>query len=175
MINMKTKTIILILAAALVLTFTSCGLTVPRPEIKEGEFDLSVTYELNGEQKTLSAVYICEYDGVSWSIEGGDFSRDWADRTEGDYKGDDYSATIGKTEDGGDIILFFGVYPEYFMDDSTGDRGTPEPSLHISYPEDEDGGMRHVGDAQEIEREYGARIISYNYEKPIENSYGLLK
>ena len=173
--NIKTRTIILILTVALVLTFTSCGLTVPRPEIKEGEFDLSVTYELNGEQKTLTAVYICEYDGVSWSIEGGDFSRDWADRTEGQYEGDDYSAIIGKTEDGGDICLFFGVYPEYFMGDSTGDRGVPEPSLYIAYPEDEDGGMRHIGDAAVIEEEYGAKILSYKYEKPIDNSYGLLK
>ena len=54
----------------------SCGLTVPRPDVKEGEFDVSVTYEVNGEIKTLDLVYICEYDGVGWTIEGTSY-RAW--------------------------------------------------------------------------------------------------
>ena len=170
------KKIVVFLIVVLLLSFslTSCGLTVPRPEIKEGEFDFSITYALNGEEKTFSAVYVCEYDGTSWSLDGG-YGRDWKARTEGDYEGETYSAIIGTTDDGGDIILFFGIYPEYFMNDSTADRGAPEPSVYISYPENEHGEIGLVNDPAEVEELYGAKIISYEYDAPIENSFGLFK
>ena len=170
---MKRKLVALILALTVVCMFTSCGFTVPRPEVKEGRFNFSITYELNGEEKTFSAVYVCEFDGTSWSLDGG-YGRDWKAHTEGDYEGDDdYSAVIGKTEDGGDIILFFGIYPEYFMGDSTADRGIPEPSVYISYPEDENGATGLVNDPIEVEELYGAKIISADYDEPIENTFGL--
>jgi hypothetical protein len=47
-----------ILLLAISVTMTSCGLDVLRPEIKEGRFNISVTYEYNGETKTASGVYI---------------------------------------------------------------------------------------------------------------------
>ena len=172
------KKIVTLLAVLLVacLSLASCGLAVPRPEVKEGRFNFSVTYELNGEVKTLECVYVCEFDGTSWSLEGGDYSRDWKAHTEGDFEGDDYSAIIGKTEDGGDIILFFGIYPEYFMGDpETGDWGLPEPSIAIVYPENELGEMIQIGDPIELERDYGIRIVSYEYDEPIANTFGLFK
>ena len=169
---MKRRLIALFLLLTLVSTLTGCGITVPRPEVEEGEFNFSITYEINGKVDTLSAVYMCEFDGVSWSVDGG-YGRDWKAHTEGDYEGDDYSAIIGTTEDGGDIVLFFGIYPEYFMNDSTGDRGAPEPSLYISYTLDVDEyGL--VSDPLEVEEIYGAKIISYEYDAPIVNTFNLL-
>ena len=168
---MKRRLIALFLLLTLVGTLTGCGITVPRPEVEEGDFNFSITYEINGKVDTLSAVYMCEFDGVSWSVEGG-YGRDWKAHTEGDYEGDDYSAIIGTTEDGGDIVLFFGIYPEYFMNDSTGDRGAPEPSLYISYTLDVDEyGL--VSDPLEVEEIYGAKIISYEYDAPIVNTFNL--
>ena len=170
---MKRKLMALLLTFVLVCTLASCGFAVPRPEIKEGRFDFSITYELNGEAKTLSAVYVCEFDGVSWSLDGG-YGRDWRAHTEGDYEGDDdYSAVIGKTEDGGDIILFFGIYPEYFMGDSTADRGVPEPSVYITYFENEGAEIGLVNDPDEVAEIYGAKIISAEYDEPIKNTFGL--
>ena len=169
---MKTKIIVLILVFALVGMLTGCGLTVPRPEVKEGRFDFSITYEIKGEVKTFSAVYVCEFDGTSWSLEGGDFSRDWKDHVEGDYEGDTYSATVGTTDDGGNIIIFFGIYPEYFMSDpEVGDRGVPEPFIYVSFPENEFGESSHVAIPEEVEEIYGAKILSYQYDEPIENSF----
>ena len=162
----------MILALTLVFTLTSCGFTVARPEVKEGRFDFSITYELNGEEKTFSAVYVCEFAGTSWTLDGG-YGRDWNAHTEGDYEGDDYSAVIGKTDDGGDVILFFGIYPEYFMGDSADDRGAPEPSVYIAYPEDENGASGLVNIPEEVYEKYGARIISSEYDQPIENTFTL--
>ena len=156
------------------LCLSGCGLTVPRPEIKEGAFDFSITYELYGEEKTFSAVFKCEFDGTSWSLDGG-YGRDWKAWTEGDYTGDDYSAIIGNTEDGGDIILFFGVYAEYFMNDQTGDRGAPEPSVYIAYPENEHGEIGLVNIPEEVEALCGAKIISSEYAAPVRNTFGLFK
>ena len=170
---MKRKLFTLLLAFMLVCTLASCGLAVPRPEIKEGSFDFSITYEIKGEIKTFSATYECKFDGTSWSIEGGNSSRDWADNLVADHEGDDYSAIVGTTDDGGSIILFFGIYPEYFMGDSTGDRGAPEPQIYVTYPEDEHGATTLVADPLEVEEIYGAKIISYEYDAPVENTFTL--
>ena len=39
---------------------TGCGPDVPLPEVKEGIFDFTVTYELNGEVKTVKNTYVCK-------------------------------------------------------------------------------------------------------------------
>ena len=172
---MRRKCIAWILVLVLASMLTGCGLAVPRPEIKEGRFDLSVTYEISGEVKTFTAVYVCEFDGSSWTPDGFDFSRDWKGYVEGDHEGDYNSAIIGKTEDGGDIILFFGVYPEYFMGDYTGDSGVPTPSVYVVYPEDEHGCSTSYAEPTEVEELFGVKIISHEYAAPIENEFGLFK
>lgn len=154
---------------------TSCCLTVPRPEVKEGEFDFPITYVIGGEEKTFSAVYICEFDGTSWSLEGGDYTRDWNAYVEGDYGGDDYSAIVATTEDSGNIVLSFGLYPIYFMGDGVWDGGAPVPSIYVSYPANETGESRSVNDPAEVEELYGAKIISYEYDEPNVNTFGLFK
>ena len=170
---MKRIIAFLILTALLAVMLTGCGAAVPRPEVKEGRFDFSITYEMNGEINTFSAVYVCEYDGSSWTPDGFNFTRDWKAYVEGEYEGDYNSAIIGKTEDGGDIILLFGVYPEYFMGDSIGDSGVPTPSVYIVYPEDEHGHSSSVAEPKDVEELYGVKIISYEYAAPIENSFSL--
>ena len=166
---MRKILIVLSLVLIISLSLTSCGFLVPRPEIKEGRFNFSITYEINGEVNTFSAVYVCEFDGTSWSLDGG-YSRDWADRVEADYVGDDYSAVVGTTDDGGDIILFFGIYPEYFMGDSTADREAPEPQIYVSFTISEDE-VSTVGDPEEVEALYGIRIISCEYDPPVQNTF----
>ena len=53
--------------------------------------------------------------------------------------------------------------------------GVPEPRLTVSYPTTEDGEERFVNDAAEIESTFGAKIISYEYKSPIENTFALFK
>ena len=38
-------------------------LSVPEPQIKYGEFPCKLTYEINGEIKTIEDTIICEFDG----------------------------------------------------------------------------------------------------------------
>ena len=69
-------------ALLLLLVLTSCVDSVLRPEVKEGKFDVSVTYEVGGETKTLALVYVCEYDGVKMALEGTRY-RAWNGHFEG--------------------------------------------------------------------------------------------
>ena len=146
--------------------FTSCGYSVPKPEIESGEFSFSVTYELNGVKKTISGVYVCEYDGTDWALDGG-FSRDWT----GYFKDNEIEEpiTIGTTKDGEEMSLSFGFYPEYFMDDFIeGVDEIPTPEISVTHV---DEGLWFEFDADVIEEKYGAKIISYQYDEPIKNTF----
>lgn len=168
---MKRMLSVVALLLLLALLLASCGLRVPRPKVKEGEFDFSITYELNGEIKTLSGVYVCEYDGTSWSLDGG-YSRDWKSFVKGVDAGNQYEVQIGTTDDGGSIVLSYGFYPEYFMGDTqTVDLGIPEPTLVITHAMENVDGMNIIGEQEELAEHYSVKIIDYEYAKPIENTF----
>ena len=147
----------------LIATLTSCGSSVPRPEIKEGRFHIAVTYEHNGEVKTASGVYVCEYDGVTWYNVNGDPCVNWKESFEGDIK-DGGIIPIGNTDDGGEIFISLLLYPEYFMGDPARADDTPLIRAELWYPDDQI-------DDPKILAEYGVRLIDYTYDEPIENTY----
>ena len=164
------KKIITAVISVLVLVsmLASCGHTVPEPEIKEGKFDVSVTYEVNGEVETLDLVYVCEYDGVHWTLEG-NRCRTWTGHFEGYEEGD--AIEVYKTEDGDKIQLCFLIYAEYFMGEPDYvEYFYPDVLVERVYFED---GVEMIDSNQELlAEEYGARVISVEYDEPIENSFG---
>ena len=159
---------LLALVLFVALLFTGCGIQVPRPETKYSEFDFSVTYEYKGEIKTVSGVYVCEYDGTAWYLDGG-YSREWKGYIKG---GMDTLIEIDRIDD--DVVwLDLEFYPEYFMSDPTWNwMGAPEPMFSIKVQGDE--GIYFENDPEIIEKDYGAKIISYEYAEPIENSFSVL-
>ena len=167
------KALCTLLAAALIVMLAGCGLQVPRPEIKNGRFNFSVTYEIKGETNTFSAVYVCEFNGTNWSFDGG-YSRDWDIHVEGDYEGDDYSAILGKVDDGGSIYLHFGLYPEYFMGDPEYADHTPDAwvsVIYYAYRDKYSATYNDIIDDPETVAGYGARLLSLECDQPIENSF----
>jgi hypothetical protein len=142
---------------------TSCGLNVKRPEIKEGRFHITVTYEHNGEVKEASAVYVCEYDGVVWYHVNRDPFVNWKESFEGDIK-EGRVIPICNTEDGGEIVISLLLYPEYFMGDPAYADYTPLIRAELWYPDEQ------IDDAEVI-AEYGVKLISYKYDEPIENTF----
>ncbi len=160
---MKKISTLLILLLLLSLGLTGCGFNVPRPEVKEGRFNITVTYEHNGEVKNASAVYVCEYDGIVWYNVNGDPFVNWKESFEGDIK-DGGIIPICNTDDGGEIFISLLLCPEYFMGDPNYAEHTPIVRAEIFYDD------RQIDDA-EIIAEYGVKLISYEYDEPIENSY----
>ena len=116
-------------------TLTSCGLDVPRPEIKSGEFDFSVTYEYCDEIKTVSGVYVCEFDGIDWVLDGG-YHREW----KGHIKDNaiDQNIVLEIAEDGGVVELYLAFDPGHFMGDSHWEGDEPfVPCLSVKIEDDE--------------------------------------
>ena len=158
---------LLILLLLFSLGMTSCAILTPQPAIKEGEFDVSVTYEVNGEIKTLNLVYICEYDGVKRTLEGTVY-RAWNGHFDGYADGD--VIEVLATDDGGKIALCFLIYPEYFM-------GEPDytddfyPHVLINYIYYENGEEMIDTNQELISKNYGVKIISCEYDTPIDNGF----
>ncbi len=164
---MKRKICALLALLMIAVVLTGCGLGEPRPEIKKGEFDFSVTYEHDGEIKTLSGVYVCEFDGIDWVIDGG-YHREW----KGHIKDNtiDQNIVLEIAEDGGVVELYLAFDPGHFMGDSHWEGDEPfVPCLSVKIEDDE--GMYFENDVDLIAENYGVRIISYEYEQPIENSF----
>jgi hypothetical protein len=151
---------------------TGCASEVPRPEIKQGRFDLSVTYEQDGAVKVASAVYVCEYDGIAWTLEGHPYV-DWETHLEGDIT-DEGTVPICTTEDGGEIVIALLLYPEFFMGDPQYADHTPLVDLSIFYYE-ENGTVRDSSDDAELIAGHGVRLIGCEYDPPIPNSFKPLK
>ena len=167
------KLLCALLMIATVFALTACGIFVKSPEIEEGRFNFSVTYECDGEIKTVSGVYVCEYAGASWSIEGGGFSRDWDYHYEGVEAGGGGQIHVATIDDGGKIYISLGFYPQYFMDDpEIGELTPPEPIVYIEYANEDDDMASSFGDEEMIAELYGIKIISYQYDDPIENTFG---
>ena len=158
---------VIILATIIVLSCTGCVVKFPVPEVTEGRFDFSVTYEVNGEEKTYSGVYVCKYDGIHATLVGS--SRMWNGYIEGT---DNWGLiAIQETNDDSIIYIDFGFYPEYFMSDTEYNDQIPQPTLFVEYFNEEMEGMSFLSDEEEIFEKYGVKIINYDYAAPIKNSF----
>ena len=163
----------LLLVAMLSLALTSCGVEAP-PKIKDGRFNFSVTYEQRGEAKTLSGVFVCKYAGYSFVLEGGDFSRSWDGHIEGiERAGEIYNSAVVvyETDDGGEIYLDFNLSAAHMMGEPHLADAVIEPSLFLVYSNEDNTSSTVNDDAEEIEALYGIKIVSYQYDSPIENSF----
>ena len=147
--------------------FAGCASDVPKPTVKEGKFNFSITYEVDGEVETISGVYVCEFVKATASING--WWRYWDTYIEGS----DMEETIDiATIEDGTIKLDLGLEAFYFMSDPFWDGGEPKPYLWIMYSEEkrEETGQHWSIDEEELEG-YGYKIIDYYYDAPIENTY----
>ena len=160
--------IITLLLTLLVAFFSGCAVKIPVPEVREGRFNFSVTYEVNGEEKTYSGVYVCKFEGVHKSVYGG--GRDWS----GYIENDEENGMIAiQTNEERVIRLAFHLSPEYIMADpdfELFEYEIPAPSLALVYHSD-DPNSQVIETGIDFMSEYGVRIISYDYPEPIENTY----
>ena len=61
----------------IVVVLYSVFIDVPsKPKVKHGEFPFKLVYEYKGEQYTIEDTIVCDYEGISWSLDGGN-TRDW--------------------------------------------------------------------------------------------------
>ena len=161
------KLVIVMIMLIITSLFSGCFTKMPEPEIKEGRFNFSFTYEINGEEKTYSGVYVCKYDGSYASAFGMGDGIDWKGYVEN--VGEEPEIPIHTNEDGV-IYVGFWLYPGYFMADPDYLNYKPTANLFIVYHSDDPDDIRISSDL-DFMAEYGVRLISYTYDEPIENSY----
>lgn len=161
----------LVVAGLIVCSFTGVFITVPKPEIREGEFDFTLTYELDGEIKKIEGTYVCEFEGVSRALDG--VGRDWKGYIK-DH--DDFTSYELKTTDEGTIKVELDICSQFFMSDpfykltANTDDPKPEPYIYITSgdPTIEDPANEITFNLYEGD---DVKIISFEYDQPIENVY----
>ena len=165
---MKNKKLLLpaiILAVAILATavFSVVSSIAKKPAVTEGEFPFSITYEVDGEIKTISDVYQARY------IRNDGYADTKSRVYEGVLKSSGENDTVYTLKKGQNtrVELWTHFYADYLMGDPEGDYFDDEPFAPIIY----------YYDADEIEyfdeetlAAQGVKLISYEYPTPIENS-----
>lgn len=172
------------------------GLTLmpkpPKPTICYGEFPFTLVYELNGEEKVIEDVAVCEFDGYDELTEAGQ-NREWRTylKSEEDNlnsAGEKYTMGVRQiplldlrnsdaADDEGNKILelyFYGGNGHYYMGDPLGHKGRPPQDFERIYYmyQNENGELRYSEmSSEEALEEYHIRLISWEIEPPIENSF----
>ena len=180
--KIKKFLIAVFLSVVLLITFAGCGKGL-EPDVKEGRFDFSVTYEVDGAKETVSGVFVCAFAEVVKALDGSYIK--WNSYIEDTELANCLDQNRGylplKTCDDGVIYLDFCFSAKYFMADpnfGNTNVNTEEfisqisPRLFIEYNETkgEELGVWYSEDKAILEN-YGVKIISYEYDAPIENIY----
>ena len=97
----------LIISGLIAGAFNGTFRSIPKPDIRESEFDFALTYEVDGETKKIEGTYVCEFEGVSKALDG--IGRDWNGYIKGHDGFTDYDI---KTTDKGVIMVGLDICPE---------------------------------------------------------------
>jgi len=203
-IKMKIGIVVISIILALVIAFLAIvgpwlmlgvGLLLlpapPKPEIKYGEFDFKLVYEIDGEVHTIEDTIICEFDGFNID-EGRGKTRRWKEdfkneqnnelyawRVEqidnpdfNEYKSGrkpDYNQIVLKNIDSYKILLSV-ASAEYFLGEPEYQRTSPiEPGIG-DYDKNTCYYIDPV-DEKKLLDEHGFKIISWECDEPIENTF----
>ena len=104
-----------------------------KPKIKHGEFPFELVYEYKGEQVTITDTIICDYDGYSFSLDGGN-SRDWTCEFKND---DEYGYYYIDKENLPDLYIVVPEAADYYMGDKSESKEFSEP--YIRYIDEDTG------------------------------------
>lgn len=170
---MKIRRLFIVLILSLSLLLSGCG--APEPRIKEGRFNFSITYEVGGEQETISSAFICKFKEAGRSFGGYYISWDSYiedEEIEALFPEYNYNCIILETNEYGVVYLDLNLHAEYFMSEP----GYEEirdfiPYVYILYNEAFKEEKGYGDDDPTVLASYGVRIVSYSCDKPIENIY----
>lgn len=96
-----------------------------KPKEKHGEFPFELVYEYKGEKITIKDTIVCDYEGNSWSLEGGS-SRDWKCKFE---KDENYGQYYIDKENVPNLYIDVPESPDYYMGDKAFDEEYSKPII----------------------------------------------
>ena len=161
--NMKLPIIIVVIG--MILAVVSCFFTciLEEPVIKEHDFEYSVTYRFDGEEKTFHGVYKCRYDGYLGDESPTVRVYDGTYTQNGEDLGS-LSFTVSN-KDGVEIYIVTELEAGYLM----GESDEEEYGAELQDPFFEAVGADGV--ALEVPDVFDAEIIDWDYPEPIQNSF----
>ena len=132
-----------------------------KPKVKQAEFPFELVYEYDNKQFTISETIVCEYEGISFVLDGGNH-REW-------------NCYIANSDSDGFYYLDEEKYPtlhicipldgEYYM-------GAPDANPEFAKPYiffiDESTGTTYY--EQDLTDVVGVRIISWESAKPLKGN-----
>ena len=181
---MKFKRVLVGVSLCLLLltTLVGCGQGL-EPSVKEGKFNFSVTYEVDGERETISGVYACEFVEVVKALDGSyiEWNAYIEDAELSNLLEENRGYLLLKTCDDGVIYLDLNLSAKYFMADPNYGNANANvdemnlgisPRLFMEYSEakGEELGVWYSEDKASLGN-YGVQLINYEYDAPIENMY----
>jgi hypothetical protein len=132
-----------------------------KPKVKHGEFPFELVYEYKGEQITIKDTIVCNYDGYSWSLDGGN-SRDWTC----DLKNDnEYGQYYIDKENEPDLYIEVPEAPDYYMGDKEFSKENAHPL--IMYIDEATGTYYQEKDKVDV---VDIKIISWKPSQPLKNN-----
>ena len=132
-----------------------------KPKEKHGEFPFELVYEYKGEEFTIKDTITCDYEGYSWSLEGGN-SRDWSCEFQND---NEYGQYIIDTINDQDLYIEVPEAADYYMGDKEFSKEDAHPLILFN---DETTGTSYQEkdkiDAVDI------KIIEWKPSEPLKNN-----
>ena len=137
----------------------------PKPNIRYGEFPVTLAYEINGQRKEIKDTLICEYDGIGADEGRGKF-RKWKERL---ASGNDIIILLKVNEN--KLIEFYPGSAEYYMGD--GDIEKNDSLFPNAVHEEKEGSVISSGIIfeEELLQEYNIKLISWQPSQPIKNDF----
>jgi hypothetical protein len=132
-----------------------------KPKIKHGEFPFELVYEYKGKQHTIKDTIVCDYEGYSWSLDGGN-SRDWNCEFS---KDDEYGQYYIDKENLPDLYIEVPEAPDYYMGDKQFDKEYAHPL--IMYGDESTGTNYQEKDKIDV---VDIKIIEWKPSKPLEGN-----
>jgi len=166
----------------------------PKPDIKYGEFDFTLQYEINGEIKTIEDTAICEFDGFGQRSTAGQ-DRKWktylkSGNDKAFQEDNEHGALYIPMLDVSDrnimdesgckvlSLFFIGGTGHYYMgdDESINSREAQDFNDVYYVYQKQDGTTGHNTFGADVAFEkIGVRLVDWEVEEPIENEFKYLK
>lgn len=132
-----------------------------KPNVKHGEFPFELIYEYKGKQYALNDTIVCDYEGYSWSLDGGN-SRDWICEFS---KDNEYGQYYIDKENEPTLYIEVPQAPDYYMGDKEFSKEDAYPL--IMYIDEATGTYYQEKDKVDV---VGIKIIDWKPSKPLKNN-----
>ena len=145
----------------------------PLPEIRRGEFEFRLEYEIDGQRHVVEDTIIVEFDGINHFSTNGKYRR-WSLHLQSDRRAS--NLLLLQLEDGRRVYYNLGS-PNYYMGDFRGVRepGRWYPFNGVFYVErgrnSSTATTRGVGGVEGLYDEFGITLISWEVDPPIVNRF----